>query len=192
MAPHKRAEVKMEWKTIEIDDEQETADIEKNLEAKAQGAPLMRRILVIEDSPEHMEDAKRFFSGKSVEVVYASTYIEAGRRLDRQYDESGQMKTSIDGVISDIYFPLTSQEPWTQPEPIGVLVAVELSKEGIPFVLNTAGFHHGARYEWINILARGHGWALADASRDPRKEADSKRWDIAYKALEEKMKELKK
>ncbi len=150
---------------------------------------MTKRILVIEDTYKHRTDAERFFEGISdLEVEYAETYSDASKiMLDYDRETWKNVKGSVDGVISDIYFPLTDSGHWTQPEPIGVRVAIELETVGMPFVLNTAGYHHGSRYEWINSLARDRKWPLVDASSDYHREGDTKSWAEAWKKLEERM-----
>lgn len=154
---------------------------------------MAKKILVIEDDPKHKKDAQAFFKGKpDVEAVYASMYSEAEKIMFNSDEKTRKrIKGNIDGVISDIYFPLSSERngQWNQPEPIGVRVAVELSQLGIPFVLNTAGYHHGRRYEWIHQFAADQDWILIDVYGDYELDNDSKNWASAYEALEEKIKD---
>jgi CheY-like chemotaxis protein len=175
----------------------------------------LEKILVIEDNPKHMADAKEYFQDKPVEVVYASNMQEARaayrdvnaamkaqQELSEQYKRGEISKeefearddefferpylAGVDGIITDIYFPLTDSAPWDQPEPIGVRVAVEAGQMNIPFVMNTAGYHHGAKYEWINQFAQEQDWPLVDAAKQDGAEAPVKKWDEAYKWLEAK------
>ena len=147
------------------------------------------KILVIEDDREHRLDAMDFFESLlDVEVVYAKNYREAESvMLDYDREKGGRVKGDIDGVISDIYSPLTSNPHWNQPEPIGVRVAIELTQVGLPFVLNTAGYHHGRKYEWIHQFAGSQRWTLVDNCGDYEQESDSKNWKRAYEALEKKL-----
>lgn len=94
------------------------------------------KILVVEDEFMHRIDARKFFSGlgREIEVVSASNFHEASSALSDS--------AHIDGVITDIYFPLCAAERWDQPEPIGIRVALMCEERKIPFVLNTAGYHH--------------------------------------------------
>lgn len=147
----------------------------------------MAKILIIEDEFWREQDAKKFFESRpDVEVIYASNYSDASRVMfDSDKETYQRIKGNIDGVISDIFFPLTPYPQWNRPEPIGVMVAVELSQFGIPFVLNIAGYLHKRRYEWINQLARGQGWKIIDTGWEH--DTDSKNWERAYQSLEEKM-----
>jgi hypothetical protein len=151
---------------------------------------MVKKILVIEDDFRHKEDAREFFqTRRDVEVTYASNYADAAKVMFKKDKETYEItKGNIDGVISDIYFPLVSDGRWDQPEPIGVRVAVELSQLEIPFVLNTAGYHHGRKYQWIHELATKQGWKIIDTGSDHEKDTDSKNWKGAYQSLEEKMK----
>lgn len=158
---------------------------------------MKKKILVIEDTVKHLEDAKAFFASLAdkVEVVYARDGVEA-KYYQVDVDETGSCipkpREGIDGIISDIYFPLNQKDSrFNTPEPIGVEVALIAKQIGIPCVLNTAGYHHGSKYEWINALARLQGWSLVDAHMDdsnPNKEADSKNWKWAYEKLERMIK----
>lgn len=171
----------------------------------------LEKILVIEDNKKHLEDAKKYLADKNVEVLYASTMqeakelykeevqdMEAVDALNDQLDEGNinkdeyskkyaktiRYEARVDGIISDIYFPLTDTAPYDKPEPIGVQIALEAKQLGIPCVLNTAGYHHGTKYEWICQLARSQKWPLIDASQDRNKEADTKNWDRAWEKLQ--------
>ncbi len=147
-----------------------------------------RKILVIEDDGKHYMDARNFFSEHSeLEVRYANSYERAKKIM---YDSEGKIKEGIDGVISDIYFPIDYQES-TQEDPMGVRVAIELSNQNVPFVLNTAGYHHGKKYEWINGLAYSQGWRIIDNGICNDIEVDTKNWEKAYETLEDLIKKSK-
>ncbi len=63
------------------------------------------------------------------------------------------MRHEIDGVISDIYFPYDKSGKWSDPnQPVGLGIAVMCKdpRINIPCVLNTAGYHHGTKYQWIH------------------------------------------
>lgn len=73
--------------------------------------------------------------------------------------------------------------------PGGVGLAMLAGKASLPFVICTAGYHHGARYEWISALSRTLGWGeIVDGCKDYLGESDNKDWKGAYEALIEKMK----
>ncbi|MFA6053633.1 MAG: hypothetical protein WC762_13705 [Methylobacter sp.] len=144
-------------------------------------------ILIIEDNRKHQVDAMMCyssdFSGKA-KVVFAKTYMEAERHLT-----SGK----IDGVISDIHFPLSDNPNWSQPEPIGAMVMVLCKERGIPCILNTDGSHHGSRNQWICCLQRALGLPeIVDASDDHTKESPTKQWKKAFKALLGEIRKTKK
>jgi len=136
------------------------------------------KILVIEDNLKHLDDAKRFFAEQAgVQPIFTSTFHGAARFLE---------KGKVDGVISDIYFPLTNDITWGQPEAIGVSVMILCRERKIPCVLNTAGYHHGTRYQWVCDLQRALGLPeIVDASSNYNQEADTKNWQQAFDALRE-------
>ncbi len=141
------------------------------------------KILVIEDNPKHLADAKKFFEQiENVEVVFAEDHESAvgdlGHELPSKLKE-------YDGVISDIYFPLVKgSNTYGQEEPIGVSIMLYCKELGIPCVLNTAGNHHGSRYQWICSLQRSLRLPeITDASGDHFKDAEVKNWEGAFNKL---------
>src|SRR3989344_6224590 len=62
-------------------------------------------LLVIEDKEKHLEDAREYFKGKeatgSVKITYAGTLAEAETMLGNH---------KYDGIISDIFFPLGTEQ----------------------------------------------------------------------------------
>ncbi len=150
----------------------------------------LEKILVVEDNPNHLADAREFFSTiKGIDIKYAKTFSEA-RKIMVRYDALG-LPTKIpkvDGVITDIYLPIGKGyvgRP-NDEDPIGLLVAAMCYKAGIPFVFCTAGYHHGLKYNWINMVQREMGWPeMIDSSIERDAEADHKPWDRAYKTLQQ-------
>jgi hypothetical protein len=135
----------------------------------------------------HKADAQRFFENRSdVDVTYAAHYYESYGLLFDNHEET----RSIDGVISDICFPMSDYKNMVHPVPAGVMVAVKLSQVGVPFVLNTSGYHHGKKYEWIHQLAKDQGWTVVESGsiENPDGESGPKNWERAYELLSEKMK----
>jgi hypothetical protein len=158
---------------------------------------LANRILIIEDDPRHRKDAEYFFRTQpDLEVVCASNYRDAAKEMFGRGNEYGMpiFTGDFNGVISDIFFPLSTEVPYNQPEPLGVRVAVELSENGIPFVLITDGFHHGSRYQWITEMIDARyldkGWSLRSSGTDHDKEGHSKKWDCSYQDLLHKIHKL--
>jgi hypothetical protein len=149
---------------------------------------MKKKILLIEDQYDHRRDARQYFADKpDVELIVAETYSKAAEVMIKWDDETYEdAKGDIDGIISDIYFPLASEGRFSRIDPIGVRVAVEATKLGIPFVLCTAGYHHGDKYEWIYGLACSQSWKLIDPEdhSDHETEAPKKDWDKAYRTLE--------
>ncbi|MBI2624490.1 response regulator [Candidatus Parcubacteria bacterium] len=137
------------------------------------------RILVVEDDAKHLADAEKFFASQvGVKVVcYARNLEEAWQYLDRE---------KVDGVISDVYFP--ASDLYRSTEAFGVAVLIACTERKIPCVLNTAGYHHGDKYEWITRLVRTLKFPeIVDASRDRHAEAETKNWERALRALKEQL-----
>ena len=142
----------------------------------------LEKILVVEDNPTHLADAKAFFEGvEGLEVFYARTFEQAEGFIPR----SGESR--VDGVITDVFLPIgrTYRGRSRDEDPIGLLVAAECHMQGIPFVFCTAGYHHGLKYNWINMMQRTMQWPeMIDAARDDT-EAEHKNWERAYEALKQ-------
>lgn len=136
------------------------------------------KILVVENDKKHIADAVNFFKGlPEVEVVYAST-------LQGQYNGASNYldPAKVDGVISDIFFTLDGKY-FTSEEPIGVAVLVICNQKGIPCVLNTSGYHHGQRYQWISwVTGTLKAPAMVDTGSND-KNADTKNWAKAFETL---------
>ncbi|KKT14907.1 MAG: hypothetical protein UV94_C0006G0071 [Parcubacteria group bacterium GW2011_GWC1_43_30] len=129
------------------------------------------KILVIEDDPKHMTDAKQFFASQTgVEVSYLKR-----TPYHPVYDGRELQPGKYDGVLCDIYF---------YDEPHGVAVMMTCRERNIPCIMVTAGYHHGDRYNWICMMARELRCPeMVDASSDREKEADRKDWAEAFGQL---------
>lgn len=144
------------------------------------------KIVVIEDDPKHLKDAKEFFQNKEIEVVFMTSFCGFRDYISRYMDLNKEVDFA--GVISDIFFPYSDSG---QTESIGVGVLMICQKLGIPCVLNTAGNHHGSRYQWIstvvNMLKLYN--ILVDmpftSDADRTIEAPTKNWQSAYNRLVE-------
>lgn len=164
----------------------------KNLENKL-------RILVIEDQAQHLDEASDYFRTVSgCEVDFCTNYNNASRAIhQREYA----------GVIIDIYIP--AEDPRDRPQPakvawavdmpVGLLIAADCHVKNIPFVFCTSGYHHGAKYQFVNsfqnIMSRKYSdWkpAMIDCNNmvegkaigeNPNIEADHKNWKAAYETL---------
>ncbi len=110
----------------------------------------MRKILVIEDNPKHLQDAKSFFSTvENIEVTYQESYEPFSFMTRNNKPTLGDDFNKYDGVISDIYF---SEKPGKEIQPIGVSVMFQCKVMRIPCVLCTDGYHHGHQYSWIHEM----------------------------------------
>lgn len=143
----------------------------------------MKNILVIEDNSKHLQDAKDFFSSiKGVKVVFAEDHDSAVKT--DTYDNIDL--TQYHGVISDIFFPLRKDDDtYGQEEPIGVSIMIRCFLKNVPCVLNTAGYHHGSRYQWICELQRYMRLPeIVDSGGDYFKDSESKDWERAFSELQ--------
>lgn len=71
---------------------------EKRNQPETEAKSKLLNLLVVEDTSEHMKNAKAFFNSKKEEVIadYASNLKEAYNYLDRVH---------YDGILSDMFFP---------------------------------------------------------------------------------------
>lgn len=76
----------------------------------------------------------------------------------------------------------------TELIPGGLGLTLLARKVGLPSVMCTAGYHHGARYEWICGLSRDLSLGkIVDGCADLVGEGEHKQWGKAYEALVKEM-----
>jgi hypothetical protein len=204
----------------------------------------LEHILVIEDTPSHLAEAKKFLETvRGLRTEYAITANEAigelgsGGKLyvaelgednprwyskmetfrkqnnlpkypspstdeqlraiqeyGRQLETQGVPRTIgrkitplVDGVITDLFFPMGENLiAEINQGPSGLIVAATCQRLKIPYVICTAGYHHGSKYEWANLMHRAMGGPeMIDCynSSNPNTEAKHKNWEAAYEAL---------
>lgn len=159
------------------------------------------KLLIVEDKERHLVDAKAYFSSLEqnglVNPVYASTLVEA----ERHY------KKRLDGIISDIFFPIGADPKVTEERieglawrlsgykdgsptfvgeetdhpPAGVYVIEHAMKKGIPAVLITDAYHHGPRVEPVNSWVDEQG--LPKIVDNDNVKDMPKHWRTAYAAV---------
>lgn len=117
----------------------------------------LQKILVVEDEPRHLQDAKEFFGGiEKLEIHYATNLSDAQDFLGEfpiftryrfNFDED-----KVDGVISDLHFPLCPDEAAESPL-AGLMLGNKCHYEQIPFVFCTEWFRHSEKYYFpINFI----------------------------------------
>ncbi|MGB4076559.1 MAG: hypothetical protein WBK28_02545 [Minisyncoccia bacterium] len=134
-----------------------------------------------------MQDARRVLTEAGVQVVTAWTESDGIEKLT-------DSATPIDGVITDLFMPHAPMSPWNESDqPCGLAVALCAERAGIPFVICTAGYHHGAKYDWICQLGRARGWpAMVDveptnSANRYHAEGPVKDWARAWESLEQQI-----
>ncbi len=144
----------------------------------------MKRILVVEDRPKHLQDA-RDFAGKlaGVETDFAVNLAEALAYLSEK---------KYDGVISDVFFPKDVGGSADSFEN-AVALNIKLVELGIHHVFNTAGNHHGLEYHgfiWKTPKATHNndnyhfltlGMVIESYQKDL--DTDSKQWQAAFRYI---------
>jgi len=162
------------------------------------------KILIVEDNQRHLNDALAYFSSKPVKIDTAENLSEARSKLP-----------GVDAVITDIFFPSGEDlegdsrlrkdlskilEPhvdgderrelrkWAEGEtlaPFGVYVALDCEEQKKPRVMNTAGYHHGIKYEPVCQFSRENDWKIQDIPSNGRTNPDApkKNWEGAYRLL---------
>lgn len=141
------------------------------------------KILIVEDNPKHMQDAIAACEAAGIPRISAVSELDAHELiLNRE-------RYGITAVMTDIFIPHTQEQKYVGTDaPCGLAVALRAEKIGLPFVICTAGYHHGARYNWICQLGRSRGWPDMIDHYDPsdmNAEASTKNWAGAIATLQE-------
>lgn len=157
----------------------------------------MLRILVVEDTPKHLEDAIRVGQELGVEVITRTCFADAVKFLTW----SGGGK--VDGVISDIFIPFSSPEEAERghegklipDQPCGLGITAIAEAIGIPCVLCTSGHHHGDKFQWITSVGRfvtskrkaSSCWDMVDGKQSGglgiNADAPTKDWEVAFGSI---------
>jgi len=155
---------------------------------------MLRRILVVEDDQRHLQDAIRVLEQAGMEVITSSDAAhgqDAAGKLRANSEVLLEAVPSVDGAIIDVYMPLDTQVSAAhyqdKNQPHGLVVAAACQRMGIPFVLCTAGYHHGVKYQWIDAFCNAIGWKLVDCYNNGKDvESPVKDWAGALAALQER------
>jgi CheY-like chemotaxis protein len=144
------------------------------------------RILVIEDSPKHLEDARRYaqqLAGCTVD--FATTLAEAIDLLTAN---------NYDGAISDVFFP-TETGASADTYESAITINDRLLKLRIHHVFNTAGNHHGDKFQgfiWQTPVPmygehNGHflttGMMIEAYPSNRNAEKNTKQWQAAFRYI---------
>ncbi|MEO6536699.1 MAG: hypothetical protein ABIT47_03310 [Candidatus Paceibacterota bacterium] len=139
------------------------------------------RILIFEDTVDHIRDAVAACESAGVSVSVSTNLQEAMDCFEGE--EPGKMRPWA-GIISDIYMPEMGfgNQSISPLVPGGVPVALAAEALGVPFVHCTSGYHHGDQYNWICDLGRQRGWPqMVDVPSE--REGGSKDWPKAIQVL---------
>ncbi len=139
------------------------------------------KILLVEDTQKHFEDAIGVLTRAEVEFVHVKTLEEAEDVL-RQKGKGG-----ITHVLTDLFLPQSYRGDNTSAnEPCGLSVALLAEELKLEFIICTDGHHHGPRYDWICQLGRRRKWPeMVDhyRARTNRDVAETKLWAVALAKL---------
>lgn len=142
------------------------------------------RILVVEDNPEHMKAAVKTIQAAGHEVIQATNFWDGKEILTRTFFEA---------VITDLFIPAFKEEK-AADQPCGLGIALVAEKRGVPWIICTAGYHHGSKYNWICELGRYLGWPEMADPQDhnfqgaEEVESPTKDWAWALESLKWLMK----
>jgi CheY-like chemotaxis protein len=134
------------------------------------------KLLITEDYPKHLQDAREMLHNYAVEVAYAETE-DAGLAALR--------KDGIDAVITDIFLP---RHAGGEPTYLSGLCIAQLAhSKGIPFVYNSAGNHHGSIFAEFRRESEalwreygfGSGKVIEAYPATPNGSKDTKQWAAA-------------
>lgn len=159
---------------------------------------MLKTVIVVEDNWDHLEAADTLLNSRNIKRKRLgiregrlTEFLKAFRYLLEDID-SGKIKKSEVGVLTDLFFPSGPQpgmnyEPSGDLAPLGLLVMSECRRLGIPCVIVTAGYHHGSKYNQICVAGRLLGWPeMIDSQngRDPEAESKTKNWKEGLEELE--------
>jgi len=129
-------------------------------------------VLLVEDNPKHMADAKRVLDKFGIMYDPVSNLADA-LGFFKEYGTYG--------VLSDVFFPLSEAGV---ERPSGVILCEYALEQRIPIVLCTSMYHHGPKISPINRYARKQGIPLVDSEDvEGDEEAEVKDWDKAVLEL---------
>lgn len=160
------------------------------------------KIALIEDNPAEMERAQRAVVEASL-AIHTDIEWESFRMdmvpLEFVFQRLEAMGGTLSGVITDLHFnprvewspknspddAATARSLASNPPPAGLAVVIWCVARGVPVVICTDSYHHGAGVTWFNDVGlpkgRGEGdirLSLTDVVRNGRKD-----WDEAINSL---------
>lgn len=145
------------------------------------------KILVIDDKQDEQN--------KAIEAVQAAGHeaVSIPGTFDRK--ESWDALSGFDAVITDLYFDPSnygweSHKTYQQtPPPMGLVVAAHCVFKGIPCVICTDSFHHGAEASFIFDSYVAKRFMGLEEDRDIAFGwVEYKKWDEAVKLIEQGVK----
>ncbi|MEK7637257.1 MAG: hypothetical protein AAB402_02610 [Patescibacteria group bacterium] len=156
------------------------------------------KIVLIEDKPEEMVRAQRAVAG-AISGTHLDIEMESFRMdmvpLEFVFERLEAMKDTLSGVITDLHFYprvghsgldlATVRKLQQDPPPAGLAVVIWCVARGIPVVICTDSYHHGADVTWFNDVGlraafgdRGAPFSLSDACND-----GGENWNVALANL---------
>lgn len=156
------------------------------------------RLLVIEDSQQHRDSARKFFADKGVDVTFLKdlkSFLKMFAMPSADGLETPDPEFRFDGVLADIFLP-HDEKYFPEVVPAGVAVFFTCQTKGIPCLFVTAGFHHGQKYQWIHemVLMLGLPQMIDgdyNETNGGKNDASEKNWDWAFKSIVEMIKNQK-
>ena len=149
------------------------------------------KILVIEDTQQHADDAVAAIKAAGHQVVGPySDYSAAAQMLQYRDPVPSEEGINFDAVLSDVFFPPDSESPI---QPCGIMVAVVCEREKIPFVLVTDQNAHAIDLRLLHLGIRTNelAWKLVgtppitrDGVWERESHAPMKEWGKAIAILE--------
>lgn len=150
------------------------------------------KILVIEDNTKHIADAMNYAKKlNGCGMDFADNLTAAMELLENN---------SYDGAICDVFFPKMAGDSADSCEN-AIIISSKLTELGIHHVFNTAGNHHGRKFEkfiWKTPIAihaenpddhsakyhfLASGMVIEAYPQDSDSEKDSKQWQAAFRYI---------
>ncbi|MCR4334421.1 MAG: response regulator [Patescibacteria group bacterium] len=142
------------------------------------------KILIVEDNIAELARAVKIATEMGFEVVTATDASVGSKMVCKDVWNQTTNETTytplVDGVVTDIFMPYFEKEDWrhNSDSPCGVMVAMAAKAAGLPCCFCTGGYHHGAKFQWIQTMGRYINIGMVDSGSGEEMDAP-KKWKEA-------------
>ena len=119
--------------------------------------------------------------------------VQVGNLLGEEFAKKAaeNVKVKYDSAVDHFWAMEQAMKRNEDNQPLGVLVAEELEKRNIPFVLATSTYHHDVLTQPIQDYCSKRGWQLIDCNpNNEHEKATPEFWERCYNSLEIRLKQV--